>query len=177
MPTEGALRLPALPVLAPVEAPPQLPPVLRLRPLPATAAAVDRDQRRPDPVVVAALLVVVFGVVGGVAEYPVPPRVASRLVDDLGERGGLVGRPDADLGAGEEVALGVAGNREQDVPPHAEPLALAAGVVAGGVAAVQARAIDGRRGLLPDQAAQAGAAEGLALELAEPPFWRSRRSA
>jgi hypothetical protein len=75
------------------------------------------------------------------------------------------------------VALGVAGDRQKDVAALAEALAQAAGVVAGGVAAVQPGAIDGGRGLIADQAAQPGAAEGRALELAEPPFLRSRRSA
>ena len=121
---------------------------------------------------------VLFGVVGRVGQHPVPRRVAGGLVDQVGEQRRLVGRPDADFGRGQQVALGVAGDRQKDVAPHAEALGLiAAGVVAGGVAAVQARAVHGAGGPRADQAAQAGAAEGATLELAEPPFCRRRCSA
>jgi hypothetical protein len=76
------------------------------------------------------------------------------------------------------VALGVAGDGQQGEAPHREaPGFVAAGVVAGGVAAVQPGGIEGQLGLVTDQAAQAGAAEDFALELAEAPFWRSRCSA
>jgi hypothetical protein len=176
VPAEGALHLPPLPVLAPVEPAAHLPAVLTPRPLPAPAPAVDRDDGGADGVIDATEFVVAFGVVGGVRQDAVPADLR-HLVDEVGEQGGLVGRADADLGGGDEVALRVAGDRQQDVPPHAVALALAAGVVGRGVAAVQAGAVDGGLGALADQAAQAGAAQGLPLEPADPPFLRSRRSA
>jgi hypothetical protein len=120
---------------------------------------------------------VVLGVVGLVGQDAVPAGVPGGLVDDVGEQRRLVGGADADLGRRQEVALRVADDRQQDEAPRAAAPGQAAGVVAGGVAGVQAGGVDGGGGPLADQAAQPGAAEGLALELAEPPFLRSRRSA
>jgi hypothetical protein len=72
----------------------------------------------------------------------------------------------------------VAGDGQQgEAPPGLALLGAAALVVAGAVAAVQAAGIDGGLGAVADQAAQAGAAEGVALKLAEPPFCRRRYSA
>jgi len=186
VPAEGALHLPALavdpavprPAALLAEALDHLPAVLGPGPLAALAAAVDRDDRGADVPVLAAQPVVVLGVVGGVGQHPVPAGVPGGLVDNVGEQRRLVGRADADLGSGQQVTLDVAGDLQEDIAAHGEALGLvAAGVVAGGVAAVQAGAIDGGRGPLADQAAQPGAAERPALELAEPPFLRSRCSA
>ena len=178
VPGEGTLHLPALAVDAAVEAPLHLPAVLGLGPLAAVAPAVERADGGADLPVLAAQPVVVLGVVGGVGQHPVPAGVPGGLVDNVGEQRRLVGRADADLGSGQQVTLDVAGDLQEDIAAHGEALGLvAAGVVAGGVAAVQAGAIDGGRGPLADQAAQPGAAERPALELAEPPFLRSRCSA
>lgn len=177
MPAEHALGLDPLTVLPLREPPPHQPPVLRPRPLATGPPAVQGDRRRPNAGLPPGHLVVVFGVVALVRQHPDPPGQANRLVDQVGEQRTLVGRAAADFGGGDEVALGVAGGRQQHEPLAAVTLGAAAVVVAGGVAALQAGGIDGEFRLGADQAAQAGAAERPPLELAEAPLLRSRCSA
>src|SRR5262245_23882684 len=77
---EGTLHLPALAVLPLGEAPLHLAAVLRLRPLAAPVAAVQRDHRGADPQVLARQAVVLFAVEGSVAQDPVPADDQAGLV-------------------------------------------------------------------------------------------------
>src|SRR6188508_1746427 len=80
VPAERRFRLPPLAIHPLVPAPPpllaepldHLPPVRRLRPLPAAAAAVQRDHRGPDPEVLPAVPVVLLAVERGIGQHPVP---------------------------------------------------------------------------------------------------------
>src|SRR5262249_22102574 len=72
VPPEGASRLRRLAVPPLGEAPPHLPAIFRLGPLPPGAAAVQRDHRRADQPLLAAEPMVVLGVIGGVGQHPVP---------------------------------------------------------------------------------------------------------
>src|SRR5262249_58420191 len=84
---DGALRLPALPVDAPVpaaprllaEAPDHLPPVARLGPPPPAAAAVERDHRGADAEGFAAVAGGLLAVEGGVRPHPVGAERPRRL--------------------------------------------------------------------------------------------------
>jgi hypothetical protein len=118
--------------------------------------------------------VVVLAVEGGVGQHPVPGHPQRRLGHGRAELGGVIGRAEADGGCGEEVALGVADGGELGPGRGAVLAAGALEEVAGGVAALQAGGVDGRRGLLADQAALLGARGGLEEEQDELPFFTSR---
>jgi hypothetical protein len=170
VPGEGALRLPALPVDPPVaalpgpaaEALPHLAAVAGLGPLPPPVAAVEGDHRGAGAKVLARQPVVLLAVEGGVGQA---------------ELRGVIGRAQADGGRGEEVAARVADGGE--LGPQARGV-LAAGAleeVAGGVLALQAGGVEGRLGLVTDQAAFFCARGGLEEEQDKLPFFNSRCAA
>ena len=174
---EGALDLPALAVLPLGEAPLHLAAVLRLRPRAAPVAAVQRDHRGADAQVLARQAVVLLAVEGRVAQDPVPADDQAGLPQGRAELGRVVTGAEGDGGRGEEVAGGVAGDRELDPGLGAELPAGPLEEIAGGVAALQPGGVDGRLGLVPDQAALPCARGGLEEEQDEVPFFSSRRSA
>jgi len=177
VPGEGALRLPALPVFPLGEAPLHLPAVLGLGPLAAPVAAVDRDDRGADAEVLAGEAVVLLAVEGGIPEQAIPGDDKAGLSQRGAELRGIVAGADGDGGRGEEVAGGVAGDRELDPGLGAEPAAGALEEVARGVPALQAGGVDGGLGLRADQAALLGARGGLEEEQDELPFFSSRPAA
>jgi len=173
VPREGALRLPALPVLALGEPLLHLPAKPCLGPLPPLVAAVDRDGRRADVQVLPAEPVVLLAVERRVGEHPIPGHPQRRLEHRRPELRAVVARADRDGGGGEEVAGGVTGDRQ--LGPERGGLLFPGPreEVMGGVAALQAGGIDGRLGLGADQAARLGARGGLPEEGDDLPFFRS----
>ena len=89
----------------------------------------------------------------------------------------VVGGAEADPRPGEEVAGRVAGDSQLGPQPGAVFAAGALEEVAGGVPALQAGGIDGRRRLGADQAALLGARGGAEEEGDERPFFSSRLAA
>jgi hypothetical protein len=75
------------------------------------------------------------------------------------------------------VALGVADDSQLGPKPGAVLAAGALKEVLGGVAALQPGGVDGRLGLLTDQAALLGARGGPEEEADDLPFFSSRRAA
>jgi hypothetical protein len=177
VPREGALRLPALAVFPFGKALLHLPAVARLGPLPSSVAAVDGNGGRADVQVLTAEAVVLFAVERRIGQHPMPGDSQGRLLHRGTELRGIVARAEGDGGGGEEVAAGVAGDGQ--LRPGEGGL-LAAGPreeVVGSVAAFEAGGIDGRLGLLTDQAALLGARGGLEEERNGLPFFSSRRAA
>jgi hypothetical protein len=181
VPREGALGLPALAVDAPVPAAlwlpaaafDHLPTVARQRPLPALVAAVQRDHGGADAQLFAAVAVALLAVERGIAEHPVVAHSQRRLGHHRAQLRRVVGRPQADGGAGQEVAGGVAGDRQLGPQPGVVLTAGALEEVARGVPALQPGGIDGRGRLLADQAALFGARAGPVQEQDELPFFSS----
>ena len=91
--------------------------------------------------------------------------------------GDVVGGAEADPRPGEEVAGGVAGDGQLGPQPGTVLAAGAIEEVAGGVPALQAGGIDGRRRLGADQAAFLCAHGGAEEEDDELPFFSSRLAA
>src|SRR5262245_14481562 len=131
VPAERGLRLPPLAVDPAVpaargllaEALDHLPPVLRLGPLPAAAAAVQGDHGGPYPEILPGIPMVVLGIERGVGQDPGPRENEGRLGHDRAELGGVVTRAGGDGGPGQEVALGVA--RDGELGPEAGRVLLA----------------------------------------------------
>src|SRR5579872_198211 len=158
---ERALRLPTLTVDTPIpaalrplaEPPDHLPPVASLRPLPPLTPAVQRDHRRADAQLLPAVAVALLAVERRVAQHPVVRDRQGRLGHDGAELGRVVGGAEADLCRREEVAGRVTGDGQLRPQPGVVSAAGPLEEVAGGVPALQAGGIDGRRRLLADQAA------------------------
>jgi hypothetical protein len=185
VPAEGRLGLPPLAVHPPVPAPlrllpeplDHLPPVLGPGPLAALPPAVQRDHRGAHAEAFPAVAVVGLAVEGGIGQDPVPGHDQGRLGHHRSQLRGVVGRAGGDGGPGEEVAGGVAGDRQLDPAVGALRTAGAPKEVAGGVPALQAGGVDGGGRLVADQAALLGADGGLQEEADELPFFSSRPAA
>jgi hypothetical protein len=77
---------------------------------------------------------------GGVGREPIPGRMLAGLARQVVEERRLVGRPDGDFGGGDQMALGVAGDRQRGEAAHREVLRFVAlGILARGVAATRHR--------------------------------------
>jgi hypothetical protein len=174
---KSAFDLPALAVLAPVETPLHLPPVFRLGPLAAVATSVDRNYRRADPQTLAAEAVIFLAVEGGIAQDPVPGDNQGGFFHGRGKLRPIIAGTGADCGRGEEVAAGIADDRQLRPQTCGLLFAGAGKVVAGSVLAIQSRGIDGCLGLLVDQAAVLGAHRGGDEEKNGLPFFSSRWTA
>jgi hypothetical protein len=185
VPTEGALRLPALSVDALVPAAlcllaetlHHLPTVARLWPLPTLVPSVDRDHRRADAQFFAAVAVALLAVEGRIAQHSVVTDRQRCLSHHRTQLRRVVGRPEADGRSGQQGAGGVAGDGQLGPQPGVMFAAGALEEVARGVPALQAGGIDGSGRLLRDQAAFLAARGGLVEEQDELPFFSSRLAA
>ncbi len=108
VPRERTFGLPALAVLAAVETPLHLPPVLGLGLLAAVAAAIHRDDGRADSQILATEAMIFLAVEGGVAQDAVPRDDQRGLFHGRGKLRSIVARSGADRGRSEEMAAGVA---------------------------------------------------------------------
>ena len=177
MAREGAFGLPALAVLAAVETPLHLPPVLALGPLAALATSVDRDDRRADSQILAAKAVIFLAVEGGIAQDAVPGNNQSGFFHGRGELRTVVAGTGADGCRGEEVAAGIADDGQFGPQTRGLLFAGAGKIVTGSVLTIQTRGIDGCLGPLLDQAAVLSAHRRLDEEKNGLPFFNSRWTA
>jgi hypothetical protein len=161
VPAEGGFGLPPLAVHPPVttalrllaEPLDHLPAVRGLRPLPASAPAVQGDDGGPDPEFLPGVGVVGLGVERRVGQHSVPGDHQRRLGHDRGELRGVVGRAGADTRPGEEVGLGIDGDGELGPQPGRVLTPGPFEVVAGGMPALQPGAVHRGRRVVADQAA------------------------
>jgi len=185
VPREGALRLPALPVDAPVpaapwllaEAPDHLAAVARLGPLAPAVAPVQRDHRRADAQILPAKAVALLTVECRVAEHPVVTDRQGSLGHDRAELRRVVGGAEADPRRREEVAGRLAGDRQLRPQAGVVPAVSTLEEVTGGVPALQAGGIDGGRRPGADQAVRLCVRGGAVEEQDEFPFFKSRLAA
>ena len=161
VPGERRFHLPALTVHPTMARPLRLLPeplhhlaaILGLGPFPPLTATVEGNHGRADAQAFPSIAVVVFGIQGGIGEHPIPGHRENRLGQDGTELGGIVGWPRGDGGSGEEVTAGVAGDGQLGPQPRGVLTAGSLEEVAGGVPALQTRAIHGDGRLLADQTA------------------------
>jgi hypothetical protein len=185
VPAERGLGLPPLAVHPAVARPPRLlpepldhlPPVRGLGPLPAPPAAVERDHGGPHPEVLPAVPVVGLAVERRVGQDPVPGDGQGRLGHRRAELRGVVGRAGADGRPGEEVAGGVAGDRQLGPEPGGVLPPGPLEVVPRRVPALQPGAVDRGRRLRADQAAVSCGRSGAQEEADDLPFFSSRPAA
>jgi hypothetical protein len=121
--------------------------------------------------------VVLLAVEGRVGQDATPGDHQRGLVEDGGKLGGIVTGAEGEGRGGEEVARGVASDRQPGPQPGAVLTPGPFEEVARGVAALQAGGLDGGLGPLADQAALLGARAGLEEEQDELPFVNSRPAA
>ena len=158
---ERTLRLPTLPIHPPVPTTPRLlaePPhhllsVAALGPLPSPVPPVQRNHRRADTQVFAAVAVTFLAVEGCVREHPVVLERQRSLRHDGAELRRVVGRADTDPRRREEVAGRIAGYGQLRPQPGAMFTVSTLKEVAGGVPALHAGGIDGGGRLGVDQTA------------------------
>jgi len=104
---------------------------------------VDRDHRRPDRQLVAAQLVVVFGVIGRIRDETVPLRVSGGLANGGWELGRILGRPPTDYAPSDQMGVGIDHPRQcRPASAGKAPVASAPDVVATGMTGFQARGIN-----------------------------------
>jgi hypothetical protein len=188
LPREAALHLPPLAVDAAVlrptrfatEPPHHLPPIRRLRPLPARVPPVQGEDRRADPQPLTGQGVVVLGVEGGVAQERVQRAAAAGGPHCRPELRRVLTRAAADVRREEQVAAGLQ-DRGQ-LGPGALPTPLVGplrppGEVAADVPGLEPGGVDGRPGLGGDQAARPRLGDGLPEEGIDPLFSSSRAAA
>ena len=181
VPREDALRLPTLPIDPSIptllrslaESLHHLPPVTSLRPLPPLVPPVQRDHRRADTQVLPAIAVALLAVERRVGQHPVVADHQRCLGQKGAELRRIVGGTEADGSRGKKVTPGIAGHGQLGPQPG---VVLAVGPfeeVAGGVPALHAGGIDGRRRLWADQTALLCARGGAMEEQDELPFFSS----
>jgi len=188
VPREPALDLPPLPVDAAVlgpagpaaEPPHHLPPVLRLRPLPARVPPVQGEDRRADPQPLSSQGVVVLGIKGAVAQERVHRTAAAGGARRRLELGRILTRAAGDVRRQEQVAAGLQDRGQLGPgalpPPLAGPLG-PPGEVAADVPRLVPGGVDGRLGPGRDQAARPRLGDGLPQEGIDPLFSSSRTAA
>jgi hypothetical protein len=148
-----------------------------LGPLAALATTVQRNHGRPDRKVLAAIPMVSLAVESRVSQDAVPVHGQGRLSHDPTQLWRIVGRAGGHRGPGDEVACDV--DRDGELGP--EPRGVAASgsreEVSRGVTALQARAVDGSRRRVADQAAVGCGRGGSEEEADNLPFFSSRWAA
>lgn len=177
MARDGALDLPALAVDSAKEAPFHLASIFCRGPRSGSSFA-----RWNDGATNAELLstehVVVFGVVAGIGQEPIEMDVRGRLPQGRGELRRVLRGAETHEGAGQQVALAVAHQRQlRPVQAGEAFLPATPDVIATHVAALQPRGIDDALGAFADQRTPVRPLEDDSLEKNEGVFFRSRRSA
>jgi len=188
LPREPALDLPPLPVDAAVlgpaglaaESPHHLPPILRLRPLPARVPSVQREDRRADAQPLTVQGVVVLGVEGAVTQERVHRATAAGGPDRRLELWRVLTRASRYARREEQVAPRLQDGRQLGPgalpPPLVGPLR-PPGEVPADVPGLEPGGVDGRPGSGGDQAARPRLGDGLPEEGIDPPFSSSRVAA
>jgi hypothetical protein len=187
-PRESALDLPPLAVDAAVLGPPRfaaepphhLPPVLRLRPLPAGVAPVQREERRADSQPLTGQGVVTLGVEGAVTQQRVHRAAAAGGPHRRLELRRVLARAAGHLRREKQVAAGLQDSRQLGPGALPPPLARPLGTPGEGAADVPGLipgGVDRRAGLGADQAARPRLGDGLAEEGIDPFFSSSRAAA
>jgi hypothetical protein len=148
-----------------------------LRPLAALASTVQRDHRRADFEVLAAIPVVRFAIEGGIGQHAVPGHGQRRLSHDRTQLWRIVGRTGGHRGSGDEVTGGI--DRDGELGPETRSVAASGPLeeVSRGVAAFEARAVHGGRRRWADQAAVGCGRGGTVEEANDLPFLSSRWAA
>ena len=185
VPRKRALRLPTLSIhtLIPAaprlfaETPDHLLSVAALGPLPSPVPPVQRNHRRADAQVFAAIAVTFLAIERCIREHPVVREPQRSLGHHRAELRRVVGRADTDPRRREEVAGRIAGYGQLRPQPGAMLTVSTLEEVAGGVPALHTGGIDSGRRLGVDQTALL-CARGEAVEEQEKlPFFSSRLAA
>ena len=154
-----------------------LPSIVGLGPLAALAPTVQRNHRRPDLQVLAAIPVVSFAVERRIGQHAVPVHSQGRLGQDRTQLRRIVGRTGGHRGPGDEVTGGI--DRDGELGPEPCGVAVAGSLeeVSRGVTAFETGAINGGRWRGADQTAL-DCGRGRPVEEADNlPFFRSRLAA
>lgn len=171
---DRGFNVPAMPVHASMEPLLHLTAVTRLRPL-TGVAFVQSNHGGSNAQFPASQPVVVLAIIAGIAQQAVDGQVANRLPDRIGELRRVLAGPVADHQRREQIGVGVTDQRELGPTRAKKPfVADAMNIMSGGVMTFQAGGIDGRFGLILDQATRLGDTENGGEEGIESPFFSSR---
>ena len=174
MARERTFGLPSLAIFAAVEPPLHLAAVLGLGPFATLGPLVDGDDGGANAQFLTAQAMIRFAIIGGIPEHTVPRNKDAGTFHGRSKLRTIIAGTGAHGGRGEEVAGGVADDRQLRPQACRVPFTGTGEVVAGGVPTLQARGINGRLGLRADEAAFLGAHGGRDEEKHGFPFFSSR---
>jgi hypothetical protein len=140
---EAGFDLGSLAVLAVEKPTAHLSSVLRLWPLAAMGARVQRNERQAHPQHFARIGMIVLAIKAGIAQTRIDVHEPRRLLEQRAPETALVARPTSDASGNQQVGLDVAADSEfSPVPLTNAPLSNARLVMFAGVAFFKSRGID-----------------------------------